>query len=88
MPKENVTLLNKLILSMVTKQELLDKLKSDVFNINIYRTYINALIKINLNLMNLEGKTQTYHNLIDSYLHGNIKDPDEILKLLKNNNDI
>ncbi len=87
MSKKNIKLLNGIILSMVTKQEIFDKLKNEMFNIDIFRTYINALIKINLELMNLEGKTQTYHKLINDYLRGKIKDPDEIITLLKSNTD-
>jgi hypothetical protein len=75
---------------MVTKQNILNDIKSELFNIDIYDEYVEYLIEINLELLNMpnnkfEEKKRLYRRLIDMYIKGQINDPDQILKRLKVN---
>ncbi|MDI3546855.1 MAG: hypothetical protein PWR10_507 [Halanaerobiales bacterium] len=83
MSEKTIKLLNTIILSMAAKQEVLDKLESKVFNVDIYRQYINSLMIANLELMDLKNSRHKYKNLINKYLNGKIDDPDEIITHLK-----
>lgn len=83
MSEKTIKLLNTIILSMATKQEVLDKLESEVFNVDIYRQYINSLMIANLELMDLKNSRHKYKNLINKYLNGKIDNPDEIITHLK-----
>lgn len=83
MSEKTIKLLNTIILSMAAKQEVLDKLESKVFNVDIYRQYINSLMIANLELMDLKNSRHKYKNLINKYLNGKIDNPDEIITHLK-----
>ena len=80
--------LNIIILSMVTKQKILNDLESKVFQVDIYEKYIDNLMEINLELLNLdtynmEEKKDQYKKLIESYVKGKIKNQNQILDKLK-----
>ena len=76
--------LNILILSMVSKQKVFNDLESDLFQANIYETYIEHLIEINLELLNFNiEKEDEYKRLIELYLEGEIEDPDQVIERLK-----
>ena len=78
--------LNILILSMVSKQKVFNDLESDLFQANIYETYIEHLIEINLELLNLKKeKKDEYKRLIGLYLEGEIEEPDQVIERLKTN---
>lgn len=83
MSEKTIKLLNTIILSMAAKQEVLDKLESKVFDVDIYRQYINSLMIANLELMDLKNSRHKYKNLINKYLNGKIDNPDEIITHLK-----
>lgn len=68
---------------MAAKQKLFDGLGNKMFKINIFRGYIDFLIQINLESLNLEGKKDKYKKLIQNYLNEEIKDPDIILNKLE-----
>ena len=85
MEKEINKKLNLLILNMAAKQQLLDELQSQIFKINIYQEYLNQLIKINLEILNLTNKEEKYKQLINNYINNEIENPDIILNKLKSN---
>ena len=77
--------INMLILSMVSKQKVLNDLESELFQANVYETYINHLIEINIELLNLkkEEKLGEYSRLIELYFEGQIDNPDQVIERLK-----
>src|SRR5690554_6256148 len=80
----NIKTINTLILSMSAEQKVLDELKSDYFSVDIFSKYIESLMFVNLRLLGLTELIITkYKDLISLYLHGVIKDPNEIIKMLK-----
>ena len=58
----------------------MDRLNSNVFNINIYNEYIDNLIDVNLNLLNEPISKTDYQHNIEEYLKGNINEPDNVLQ--------
>ncbi len=76
---EELQLLNTIILSMVTKQKILDDLKTKVFCINTYNEYIESLIYLLLSLNNSPDKKEEYKENINKYLKGDLTNPDEVL---------
>ncbi len=85
MNKDLVRRLNILILSMVTKQKVLNDLKSEVFKINVYEQYINELIDIILLNLNLDQEKYRYRykELIKLFIKGEINDPEVVIKKLQ-----
>ena len=69
---------------MSAKQQLLDRLQNNFFQANIYTEYINKLIQINLEIMDLEEKEDNYKELIKAYMNNEIEDPNLIINKLKN----
>lgn len=76
---EELQLLNTIILSMVTKQKILNDLKSKVFCIDTYNEYIESLIYLLLSLNNSPDKKEEYEENINKYLNGDITNPNEVL---------
>lgn len=74
-----------IILSMASKQKVLDKLKSDIFQVNVYQEYIDNLIDVNLDLIGSSTSKGNYLQNIEEYLKGNIDEPDEVIESLINN---
>lgn len=74
-------LLNTVILSMATKQNVLNSLSSEIFKVDIFNSYIKHLIEINLSLLESTDKMQNYLDNIEAYLKGKIDDPDDVIKL-------
>ncbi|MDI3547189.1 MAG: hypothetical protein PWR10_841 [Halanaerobiales bacterium] len=79
---KTVKMINIIILSMAAKQNALDNLQSEVFNVDIYNHYINMLIKINLELMGVDDSVNEYKKLIHDFLNGHYAEPDDIIDLL------
>ncbi|MFW6268713.1 MAG: hypothetical protein ACOC4G_01415 [Bacillota bacterium] len=82
---KNPKYLNMVIVSMASKQKAMDKLKSKLFNLDVFTHYIDILIQINLNLMKINQKNEEkYKYLINQYLEGKIKgSPSKILEKLE-----
>ena len=77
--------LNVIILSMAAKQKVFNDLESEMIQLNVYEKYIDYLIEINLDLLNLDKeKKEEYKWLIDMYLEGEIEEPDQVIASLKN----
>ncbi|MFW6008995.1 MAG: hypothetical protein ACOCP8_07005 [archaeon] len=77
--------LNMLILSMAAKQRIFNDLESELIQLNVYEKYIDHLIEINLDLLELNiEKKDNYKRLIELYIEGEIEDPEQILETLKN----
>ncbi|MFW5991863.1 MAG: hypothetical protein ACOCQN_01580 [Halanaerobiaceae bacterium] len=72
-------LINMIILSMASKQKILNKLNNNFFSIDIYQEYINNLIEVNLEIMDKPAAEKDYLNNIENYLQGKIDEPDEVL---------
>ena len=84
MTERAVEIINMTILSMAVKQQVLDEMRSEIFECNIYREYIDYLIKVNLMILGLEDyESIKYLSLIDDYINGEIEEPDDVLLLLK-----
>ena len=84
MTERAVEIINMTILSMAVKQQVLDEMRSEIFECNIYREYIDYLIKANLMILGLEDYERIkYLSLIDEYINGEIEEPDDVLLLLK-----
>lgn len=79
---KTVKMINIIILSMAAKQNALNNLQSEVFNVDIYNHYINMLIKINLELMGVDDSVNEYKKLIHDFLNGHYTEPDDIIDLL------
>ncbi len=83
---EAVYLLNTIILSMATKQQLFDSLESEIFQApNIYSDYINTLIVVNIRFMGFKKEKvalNKYKLLIEKYLSGEITEPNDLINIL------
>jgi len=77
--------LNVIILSMAAKQKVFNDLESEMIQLNVYEKYIDHLIEINLDLLNLDKENkEKYKWLIDMYFEGEIEEPDQVIASLKN----
>ena len=77
--------LNILILSMAAKQRIFNNLESELIQLNVYEKYIDHLIEINLDLLDLnKEKKAHYKRLIELYIEGQFEDTDQVLETLKN----
>ncbi|MCK8824870.1 hypothetical protein [Fuchsiella alkaliacetigena] len=76
--------LNMLILSMASKQKVFNDLESELFQLNAYTTFIEQLIQINLEVLDLkqEEKQDEYNRLIELYFEGEIDSPEQIIERL------
>ncbi len=79
--KEEILLLNTIILSMATKQKVLDDLKSNIFTVNVYSEYIEDLIYLLLSLNGSPEKKEIYEQNIKKYLEGEIAIPEKVLEI-------
>lgn len=73
-----------LILSMASKQKVFNDLESELFQLNAYTTFIEQLIQINLEVLDLkqEEKQDEYNRLIELYFEGEIDSPEQIIERL------
>ncbi|MEJ6952083.1 hypothetical protein [Natronospora cellulosivora (SeqCode)] len=77
--KEELQLLNTVILSMITKQKVLNDLESKVFSVDIYGEYIESLTCVLLSLNNSPDKKYEYEENVKKYLEGKLEEPEEDL---------
>ena len=74
-----------IILSMSAKQRVFNDLESELIQLNVYEKYIDHLIAINIDLLDLnKEKEDDYKRLIELYIEGKIEKPDQVLETLEN----